>query len=352
VSQLGEVLETARRARGLTQAELADMAGITQAALSRYENNLREPDAAALQSVADALGVTVDFLHHAGRARAGMAVDVHMRRRATAPPATWRQLEAKLNVYRWHASHLFEEVSMRAENHVPTFDPIDVTPEAAARMVRAQWRMPAGPVRSLVRWLESAGCLLIAEDFGTSRVDGMSQWFGDHPIVLYNELTPTDRRRLTLAHELGHLVLHSDAIGADDVEREANAFAAEFLMPVDVIRPSLRNLKLGRLHDLKREYGVSMQALIERAHQLGLVTPSQRTSLYKMFSAKGWRIREPGSDDLPPEHPELATEIAKSLSSRGLTDAEVARIAGFASAQTNVVPDFGSTGGVGAGLSD
>jgi Zn-dependent peptidase ImmA (M78 family) len=263
-----------------------------------------------------------------------MAVDVHMRRRATAPPGVWRQLEAQLNVYRWHASHLFEEVSMRAEQHVPTFDPFEVSSDAAARMVRSQWRLPAGPVRSLVAWLESAGCLVITRDFGTSRVDGLSQWIDDYPIVLFND-TATDRVRLTLAHELGHLVLHSGAVGTDDVEGEANAFAAEFLMPADVIRPSLRNLKIGRLLDLKREWGVSMQALIERAHQLGLVSPTQRTGLYKMFSARGWRTREPGSEDLAPERPTLTQDIAHSLIKRGLSTEEVAKIAGFATASRN-----------------
>jgi len=279
--------------------------------------------------------VTVEFLHHAGRARAGMAVDAHMRRRATAPPGVWRQLEAQLNVYRWHASHLFEEVSVRAEHHVPTFDPFEVTPDAAARMVRAQWRLPAGPVRSLVQWLEAAGCLVIAEDFGTSRVDGLSQWVGDHPVILFNDVSATDRVRLTLAHELGHLVLHSAAVGTDDVEAEANMFAAEFLMPSDVIRPSLRNIKIGRLLDLKREWGVSMQALIERAHQLELLSPSQRTSLYKMFSTRGWRTREPGSEDLAPERPELTKDIARSLIDRGLNAQEVATIAGFANPSHN-----------------
>ncbi|MFC4949258.1 hypothetical protein [Pseudonocardia sp. GCM10023141] len=54
-------------------------------------------------------------------------------------------LEARLNMYRWHARHLFEEVTLRAEQHVPTLDLLDVTPEQAARFVRAQWRMPAAP---------------------------------------------------------------------------------------------------------------------------------------------------------------------------------------------------------------
>ena len=339
---LGEVLETVRRSQGLTQEQLAVKAGITQAALSRYENNLRDPDDDALTAVADSLGVTVAFLRHARRARAGMAIDVHMRRRATAPPGVWRQLEAQLNVHRWHASHLFEEVSIRAEQHVPSLDPLEVPPEDAARMVRAQWRMPAGPVRGLAQWLEAAGCLLMLEDFGTSRVDGLSQWVGDHPLILYNDLVATDRVRLTLAHELGHLVLHSNIDGSEDLEAEANAFAAEFLMPADVIRASLRNLKLGRLIDLKREWGVSMQALVERAYQLNLLSQTQRTSMYKMFSARGWRTREPGSTDLAPERPELPQEIARALLARGLSAQEVATISGFSDPLHNNL--FRSTG--------
>lgn len=335
MTRLGEVLETVRRARGLTQADLASIANVTQAALSRYENDLREPESDVLERIADALGVTVSFLRHAGRAHGGMALDAHMRRRASAPPGTWRQLEARLNVYRWHTTHLFEEVSLRAEQYVPAIDPLGVPPADAARLVRAQWRLPAGPVRSLAQWLEAAGCLLIGEDFGTPRVDGMSQWSGDHPVILYNVAMPRDRIRLTLAHELGHLVLHSGAVGFDDVEDEANSFAAEFLMPAEVIRPSLRNLNVGRLLDLKREYGVSMQALIERAYRMELLSPQKRTRMYKMLSARGWRVSEPGSDDIPPEIPQLTKAIGESLNARGLDPREVAKIAGFADPKLN-----------------
>jgi hypothetical protein len=99
------------------------------------------------------------------------------------------------------------------------------------------------------------------------------QWVGEHPVILFNTTAPTDRLRLTLAHELAHLVLHADALSVDDVEAQATAFAGEFLMPAEVIRPALRNLKIGPLLDLKREYGVSMQALIERAYHLDLLSP-------------------------------------------------------------------------------
>ena len=257
-----------------------------------------------------------------------------MRKRATAKATTWRQLEARLNMYRMHVRQVMEEVSLRAQQRVPTFDPMETDPAEAARMVRMQWRMPIGPVRSAARWMEAAGCIVISEDFETSRVDGLSQWVDDYPVVLTNVQAPVDRLRLTLGHELGHLCLHSTE-AVPSMEADATAFAAEFLMPEEVIRPQLRNLTLGRLHDLKREWGTSMQAIIERAYGLEVLTDSKRTALYKSLSAKGWRTREPLSDEIPPEIPMLANSIGAAMTAKGLTDDEIAHMAGFADASRN-----------------
>lgn len=326
---LGEAIATARRARGLTQAALAEQLGITQAALSRYEHNLREPTEGILGDIASALGLTPDFLDHADRMQGALAVGAHMRRRATAKATAWRRLEAQLNLYRLHAQRLFDEVELHVELTVPWFDPFEYEPDTAARLLRMQWRMPGGPVRDLTRWMEAAGCLIIVADFGTSRIDGLSQWSDSQPIIMLNSTPPIDRRRLTLAHELGHLCLHSYGV-PDDVEADASAFAAEFLMPADTIRPQLRNLTTGKLHDLKRHWGVSMQALIERSYRLKTISATQRTSFYKKFSKLGWRTHEPVSDELPPEHPRLAAEIGQALIARGLSNSEAAIICGFA----------------------
>lgn len=331
-SALGEAIEAARRANGLTQAQAADASGITQTALSRYETGERKPESDILERLAGALGVTSDLLLGADRIRGAMAVDAHMRKRKTAKPTIWRQLEAKLNIYRLHTRHLFEEVSMQADQIIPRYDPLETTPEDAARLTRMQWRMPVGPVRDIVAWMESAGCVIFEEDFESARVDGLSQWVNDYPIVLLNTDSPPDRRRLTLAHELGHLCLHSVEV-TEDMESEADRFAAEFLMPADVIRPSLRNLTEGRLFDLKREWGVSMQALIERAYGLKVLSGTHRTTLYKKFSARGWRTREPISDELPDERSTLTGRIGDLLAEKGLTLSEIARLAGFDESQ-------------------
>ena len=240
---------------------------------------------------------------------------------------------ALLNMYTLHLERLLEAVEIEPALSIPRLDPLEFEPAAAARLTRMQWRMPSEPVRDLVGWLEAAGCVVVREDFGDTtgggRVDGLSQWAGDCPVILVNDRSPTDRLRLTLAHELGHICLHSGELGGDP-EEEANAFAAEFLMPADVIRPELRDLSLGKLSALKRCWGVSMQALIERAHRLGTISGQQRTNLYKALSRRGWRTREPLSDELAPETPRLAHRLGQVLLDRGLRPDEIATIAGAA----------------------
>ncbi|MGL5928288.1 MAG: ImmA/IrrE family metallo-endopeptidase [Dermatophilaceae bacterium] len=256
-----------------------------------------------------------------------LAADAHMRRQRTTKASEWKLAEAKLNLLRMRSSFLLERMSIQADNQVPTFDPLETTPADAARLVRAQWRMPVGAVRNLTAWVESAGVLVAEPDLASRRIDGLSQWAGDYPVVLLNSQLPTDRKRWTLAHELGHLVLHSTWVDVD-VEQQANDFAAEFLMPEHVIKPSLRNLTIGKLVELKREYGVSMQALIERAHRLGRVTKDERARFYKAMNARGWRTKEPASEALPPETPRLAASIGTRMLEAGLNETEIANLTG------------------------
>lgn len=326
---IGDVLLVLRRARGMSQEELADAAGVTQAAMSRYEHNLREPDVDTQARLADALGVTTQFLSHRFAMHGGISADAHMRRRATAKPTDWKAVEARVNVLRMHSSYLLERVPLTPGNHVPRLDPDEVSPQEAAQLVRAQWSMPMGEVRDLTGWMESAGIVVVSEMMGTTRIDGMSQWAGDHAVVLVNADFPTDRLRLTLAHELGHLVMHT-TYQDSDVEAQASAFAAEMLMPAHLIRPQLTNLSLGRLIDLKRVWGTSMQALIERAWHLGMLTKEARTALYKQLGRRGWRTSEPASDELPSETPRLARSIGSRLLEAGLSRDEVCSMIGVA----------------------
>jgi len=327
VNDIGDVIVAARLARGLKHLDLVDALGVSQGALSRYENNLRTPDDAILGKLGTVLGVTVPFMRHSFRLQGALAADAHMRRRKSTKASQWRTAEARLNLLRMRSAFLFERLPMTVDNYVPTFDPGETQPASAARLVRAQWRMPIGPVRDLTRWMESAGVLVVEEDMGTQRIDGLSQWAADYPVVMLNSSLSPDRKRLTLAHELGHLVLHNTFVD-EDLEQQANDFAAELLMPEHVIAPALRSLTMGRLLELKGEYGVSMQAVFERAFRMGRVSRDERTKFYRAMNARGWKVEEPGAERVALERPRLARLAGERLREAGLSDSEIAELTG------------------------
>jgi Zn-dependent peptidase ImmA (M78 family) len=108
--------------------------------------------------------------------------------------------------------------------------------------------------------------------------------------------------RFTLAHELGHIVLHR--FPRPEMEKEANEFASALLMPAADIRSVLSGrIDLRRLAALKPEWRVSMQGLLYRAQALELIGRSEAGWLWRQFSALRIKLREPPELDFPIEQP-------------------------------------------------
>src|SRR5262249_11776856 len=144
-------------------------------------------------------------------------------------------------------------------------------PEDAARSLRETWMLPRGPINNMVELLERNGAVIVPCDFGTDLLDALSQRIDGMPILIFvNINAPADRLRLTLAHELAHMVLHTTTLRDDDqMEQEADEFAGAFLLPAEDIRPQLRRgLDLRHLANMKSYWKVSMAAIAVRADRL------------------------------------------------------------------------------------
>jgi Zn-dependent peptidase ImmA (M78 family) len=163
-------------------------------------------------------------------------------------------------------------------------------PGAAARELRRRWNMGDGPVTHLIRRMESHGIVVVmppASDSSAATVDAFSTRAARPLVVLTaNRADDVYRHRFTAAHELGHLVLHSDATGDSRQEKEADAFAAEFLTPQDSILPLLpKRMDLARLAELREIWGVSIHSLVYRCRELGLTSDATTSRTYQRLRA-------------------------------------------------------------------
>lgn len=124
--------------------------------------------------------------------------------------------------------------------------------------------------------------------------------------------------RYSLAHEVGHLVMHQAHQGTRlELESQANQFAAEFLMPEVAMRYELvESVTLTSLSKMKVQWGISIQALIKRAYDLSIMMRRQYRYLNDHVGMLGWKIQEPKELEIPLERPRALKQIAELLYGR------------------------------------
>lgn len=330
-------LTLARRFRGLRKNELAQAVGVTPAALSQYELGQSRPSPAVLARLALALGVPVRFFV-LGHSKPVTPSAAHFRSlRATTQlerdqalafgQLAWRLMTGVEKYIELPASRI-PHVALPADPG--SADPAGAGPAAAARHARASMGIGAGPVPHVVRLLEAHGVVVIGLPAMSRRVDAFSHWYGSRPLVFLNPMKDDKARsRFDAAHELGHLVLHHDAEpGNRIVENQAHDFAAEFLMPREEIAAELpRRLDWARLFQAKRRWGVSLKALVYRAHKLGVLGESAYRA--GMVTLARWGDPEPG-DLGPRETPVLLTKAIEMLAETGVDLEMIAKDTGLA----------------------
>ena len=308
-----DLLRIARQARGWSQAELARQSDISQANLSKLENDLIGPTDDVLESVAKALRFPKSFFFQQDRV-VGLPMSIQYRKRASVGQRSIDQLEAELNIRLLHLRRLLASASPEAELPRPQMDVDEYNgdPERIAELLRRTWLVPSGPIRNLVGWVERAGCIVVPCDFAALKVDGVTIHLSNMPPCIFlNRNQPADRQRFSLAHELGHIIMHQ--VPSPEMEEEANTFAAALLMPARDIHPYLSGTRMTLQHlaALKPVWKTSMAALLVRAKTIGAITANQSQYLWRQMSSNGYRRNEPTELEFPVEEPSILPDMIR-----------------------------------------
>jgi Zn-dependent peptidase ImmA (M78 family)/DNA-binding XRE family transcriptional regulator len=287
----GERVRQARELKGWTQSALANSVGVSQAAIAQIELGAFIASDELIAAIANKTGQPIRFFYK------------------DPPP----EFPSGSLLFRAHASLTRKEIAT-AHRHaerayelwtalrkgltpIPVKIPRDGMPSdpvSAARKAREVFGVPQNePIPHLLNVLEWSGVVVLLIPNVPNR-DAFSLWFDDLPIMALSSGRPGDRSRMNTAHELAHLTLHVGKSRFEVDDSEADDFAAEFLMPEEVIRREIvPPVTISSLAALKPRWGVSIQALAVRAKSLGLVTERQYRYLFEQISAMGWRKAEP-----------------------------------------------------------
>ncbi len=317
----GERIRQARELRAFTQTELAARVGVNQSSIALMEAGVVHPADSTLEAIALVCQFPPSFFRQGPPPpfpegsllfRAQHSVSARERNRTRR----YGQLVYELAV----------RMADRLEVPSPRIPRLSASeaPERAAQLTRSGLGLsPDTPIGHLVAELERAGVVVLALPIRLGKQDAFSLWTAHlqpTPVVAILQGAPGDRLRFSVAHELGHLVLHDSITGTrKTLEQQANRFAGEFLVPTEAIAAELVSpVTLEQLRSLKERWGVSIQTLATRARDVGAITDNQRTTLFRQLSARGWRTREPGY--LQPEKPRAVRKMAELLYGPGQID--------------------------------
>jgi Zn-dependent peptidase ImmA (M78 family)/DNA-binding XRE family transcriptional regulator len=307
-------IKQARELAGLTQDGLAQLVKVKQAWIAKIENGRKAPSSELMAAIAHHVRQPLAFFTQDSILELG---DGTLLFRAKASISRKQEIEA-----RRHAEIIFEMSLRLSESFNPlpvSIGPLNDKPATAAQFVRKQLGLDdMSPIPHLIRAVEKAGAIVLGVPYLEDR-HAFANWSGQDqkvPIIAVAEGTSADRVRFSVGHELGHLVLHKSAfVPSKEVEAEAHEFSAELLAPEKAIRRELlkERITLDRLGELKLRWGMSIQALLRRAFELGVITERQHRYLLQQVGMRGWRTQEPAQYDIPLEKPRLLRQLAERI---------------------------------------
>ncbi|MDX9694384.1 MAG: XRE family transcriptional regulator [Bacteroidales bacterium] len=285
----------AREYRQYSQTELSSkINGLSQSNLSKFEKGLGSLSDEMVYKIIRFLNFPEEFFAN----KISNKVDnPHYRKRTTITKATRVDIEYSIKMIGFIIDQMTHSIEWPDFGLTPLNIEEGYTPESIAKYIRKQLGLTVDePVKMINNLLESNGIIIVEFDT-TEHFDGAS-FVSDkgYPVIVINKAFSNDRKRFTLAHELGHLIMHITGNfpipDYRNLEDEANNFASEFLMPKEAIKSSLHGLRLSHLSELKRYWLTSMASIVRRAKDLGCISLDKYKYMNIEFSRRGLKRDE------------------------------------------------------------
>jgi Zn-dependent peptidase ImmA (M78 family)/transcriptional regulator with XRE-family HTH domain len=315
-------LKEIRTVRKMTLEQLAGCIGVTKQAVSKYECGLSIPSSDVIEKILIHLKVPRNYLNKESIPAVGRNSAFFFRALKSTKRIEKKFASVKIQ---WGYDtlcgiNLFETLPTM---NLPVFNAGQNIPEKAS-FLRNYWGIGTAPVGNLTALLEKNGIFVFVIDTSDFHIDAYSKIINDIPVIVLNKHRGTPVRwRFSLAHELGHFVLHQSLSEAEfevsnmDIETEANLFASSFLLPEESFGRSVIVPKLEDFINLKETWGVSIATMIYRCNELGILEPQKVKTLRIQISKKKWRLFEPLDNKIEFEEPlYLLKQVQKYLTDR------------------------------------
>lgn len=312
-------IRQARISRGYSIAELAELVEVSKQAISQFELGKNEPGKANLLSIARELNYPVSFFYKEYPGVENSDSPIFFRSKKTTAVKDKNAAKEKIEIFREIHGYLTEYIEFpelklpKIEYLESNLDIDENIIEEYAQKLRSHWGLGNGPIQNLTNVAQKNGIMISQMPLRVHKIDAFSVWYDGVPYIFLSADKQSNARiRFDIAHELGHLIMHSDIYSEDDIqksvikdklEREADRFAAAFLLPQKTFSRDVISSSLSDYIPLKSKWLVSLGAMIYRLGDLELLSDNQIKYLKdQMTSHMYWR-NEPLDKEIPIEKP-------------------------------------------------
>lgn len=298
-----ERFKSARLMNGFSLQDLSNNLGnsISKQALHKYEKGKVLPDSEKMELLCNAFGLRPDYFTRDTLVELG---EISFRKLVKFPKkeqysiiertkeslSRYLELEEILGVKKPFAHPVPDILKINSMEDVENF----------VIKVRKEWNIGINPIPNVAELLEENNIKVI--EFETEDgFDGMQTWVNNKevPVIALNigKLTSDDRKRFTSLHELGHLLLPLSGVETKLKEKYCNRFAGAMMFPEEAVKHEFgenrKKISINELGIVKQQYGVSIQAIVYRLKDLGIISSHYMSYYFKYINEMGWKRDEP-----------------------------------------------------------
>ena len=313
-------IKQARVSRGYSMADLGDLVGVSRQAISKYEIGTYTPTEAVLNRIASALRYEISFFRKPLPADVASPSTVFFRSRRSTTKKSKEAAKEKIAIFQEIDKYLrqfvsFPKVNLPTIDYHFTYEQLDIQQiEKFAITVRNYWGLGDKPIANLINVFQKNGIMISVMNLKRNKkIDAFSVWKDAVPYIFLSSEKYSDvRLRFTLAHELGHLLLHANYITEEEseinvisekIEKEADLFAAALLLPATTFSKDIYSTSIDHFINLKKKWKASIGSMIYRCQDLDLLTENQIKYLKDQMSYNRYWKSEPLDNIIPLEQP-------------------------------------------------
>jgi Zn-dependent peptidase ImmA (M78 family)/DNA-binding XRE family transcriptional regulator len=278
-------LKSARLLATLSQDKLVKAINgvVSKNAIAKYERAEMMPNSKVLIALAEVLGVKSDYFF---RPFSVEIKNIEFRKKSKLKVSRVNSIKQEVldKVERYIEIEEFLQIPFSFYNPIDSVrikTKLDI--ENAVNILHTKWQLGFNALPNIIDLLEDKEVKVIELD-SEEEFDGLAGWAdGKIPIVVVNKHFTIERKRFTVLHELGHLLLNFDnQLNGREIEKLCHCFAGAMLMPKDTFIMEVgklrRNISLKELISIKESYGISIQAIMARAYSLKIINKSNYVS--------------------------------------------------------------------------